>query len=160
MALKLKQEDMGKIKSLTDEYASTDMTQDTLKQRLHDLLLPYLPDFKAAVGETRTIEDLIGALIDFFPKKPPYRVAVRDGSGAKELGKGTYVGEVAVYFIVGPHGITSGKNAEEPPPPETVPAGSKVVYREGNPKIVLDNGEVVYGCQVWWEPIDEEVVSV
>jgi hypothetical protein len=129
-----------------------------LKHRLHDLLLPYLPEFQKQMEDTTvTIDVLVTAVIRLFPRKPPYRVAVRDGSGSKEMGKGTYVGEVAVYFIVGPDGISSGTNAEEPPSPESIPSGAEVIRREGNPKIVLDSGKVVYGCQVWWEPIDEEV---
>ena len=27
------------------------------------------------------------------------------------------------------------------------------------PKIILDNGEIVYGCQIWWEEIKESEVK-
>lgn len=88
-------------------------------------------------------------------RKPPYRVRVHDGSGEKLLGEGTYVGDVAVYFIHMPDGsLRSLSNAEEEPPPEMVPEGAEVISSTDNPKIVLDNGRTVYGCQVWWEPID------
>lgn len=28
--------------------------------------------------------------------------------------------------------------------------------KQTTPKIILDSGEVVYGCQVWWKAIEEE----
>jgi hypothetical protein len=87
-------------------------------------------------------------------RKPPYRVRVHDGSGEKLLGEGTYVGDVKVYFMAMPDGsLQSLSNAEEEPTPELIPPGAEVICSEDNPKIVLDSGRTVYGCQVWWEPI-------
>lgn len=82
------------------------------------------------------------------------RVRVFDGSGQKPIGEGTYVGDVKVYFIVMPDGsLRSLPNAEEPPPLEMVPDMAEVICKDNNPKIILDDGRTVYGCQVWWEPI-------
>jgi hypothetical protein len=86
--------------------------------------------------------------------KPGMRVRVYDDSGENYLGEGVYTGNVAVYFIVMPDGsLRSCSNAEEEPTPDMIPPGAEVHKSDDNPKIVLDNGRVVYGCQVWWEPI-------
>jgi len=33
-------------------------------------------------------------------------------------------------------------------------AGAVVKKSPANPKIVLDSGQVVYGCQVWWSQLE------
>ena len=82
------------------------------------------------------------------------RVRVFDGAGENLIGEGTYEGEVTVYYIQHAAGhLTSMRNAEEEPPDDMVPPGARVVSSLNNPKIRLDSGDVVYGCQVWWEPI-------
>ena len=79
------------------------------------------------------------------------RVRVRAGDGETPLGEGTYVGEATVYVIVNEDGsLRSNENAE------TMPAGipeERIRRVPNNPKIVLDSGKTVYGCQVWWEPV-------
>jgi len=79
------------------------------------------------------------------------RVQVHSGDGKTLLGNGTYVGEVAVYVVRGEGFIRSAPNAEE------IPMGMEHLAEmiPSNPKIILDSGEVVYGCQVWWAPIPE-----
>ncbi len=79
------------------------------------------------------------------------RVQVHSGDGKTLLGNGTYVGNVPVYVIRTEWGLQSATLAEEPP------EGMEDVaeYLPSNPKIVLDSGKVVYGCQVWWAPIPE-----
>lgn len=85
---------------------------------------------------------------------PGDRVRVFGGDGETPLGEGVYEGEVPVYFVEHAAGhITSLENAEEEPPADMVPPGSHVVKLPSNPKIRLDSGRVVYGCQVWWEPV-------
>lgn len=78
------------------------------------------------------------------------RVIVRDGQNEGEPRKGTYVGEVTVYAILDEEtgNLLSMKDAETRPE-----AADEQIVRElgDNPKIVLDDGETVYGCQVWWE---------
>jgi hypothetical protein len=85
------------------------------------------------------------------------RVRVWNGDQSEYLGEGNYLGEVTVYYIVMPDGsLRSCSNAEEQPPQEMIPPGATVQAAPGNPKIVLDSGEVVYGCQVWWEPAEKK----
>lgn len=90
-------------------------------------------------------------------KAKKIRVAVTDGDGKTPLGLGWYVGDVTVYFVVDPKGnLLSQQEAEEPPSPEFMkkfPEGTVCDRMDDNPKIVLDTGKVVYGCQVWWEQI-------
>ena len=82
--------------------------------------------------------------------KAGQRVQVHSGDGKTFIGNGTYVGEVTVYIIRGNDSIFSAKNAEE------IPEGTDVAEMlPSNPKIELDSGEIVYGCQVWWAPIPE-----
>jgi len=100
---------------------------------------------------------------DFNPlpgDKIPERVRVWNGDQTQYLGEGKYVGEADVYFIRRPDGsILSNHNAEIEPDPSEVPDDCVVVSSTGNPKIVLDNGDTVYGCQVWWEPVEDAPVS-
>lgn len=87
------------------------------------------------------------------------RVAVWSGIGAP-LGKGYIVGYVTVYYFVMPDGsLRSLSNCERCPPRSAIEAmmklGGILVESRDNPKIVLDDGTVKYGCQVWWQPIQE-----
>lgn len=89
------------------------------------------------------------------------RVKVWNGDHTEYLGEGEYVGDVTVYIIQMPDGnIQSVKNAEEKPPPEMIPPGAFLRESPDNPKIVLDSGDVVYGCQVWWEPADQAGLDI
>jgi len=82
----------------------------------------------------------------------PKRVRVWNGDQSESLGEGNYVGNVAIYAIEMPDGsLRSNTNAEIEP--EDVPEGGIVRKMGNNPKIVLDNGQTVYGCQGWWEPV-------
>lgn len=81
------------------------------------------------------------------------KVEVWNGDQSEYLGRGEYVGDVMVYFSLMPDGsIASTSDAETKP--ENIPEGARLV-RKMNPKIVLDNGQVVYGCQVWWNVADD-----
>ena len=85
------------------------------------------------------------------------RVRVWNGDQSEYLGEGTLVGNVKVYFIRMEDGsIKSSHNAEEEPDPNTIPEGATVASMDDNPKIILDNGNVIYGCQCWWDVINEE----
>lgn len=46
---------------------------------------------------------------------------------------------------------------DEVPSEEAAGPMAKAMHEVGipNPKIVLDNGEVVWGCECWWGPEDE-----
>lgn len=88
-------------------------------------------------------------------QKLPVRVRVKSGDGQREIGEGSYVGNVKVYFIEMPDGsLRSAPDAEQKP--DIIPHGGILHETDGNPKIILDNGTVVYGCQVWWEEIPPE----
>lgn len=80
------------------------------------------------------------------------RVLVRSGDGLTYLGLGTYEGEVPVYVWWDGEALRSQKIAEVPPDP--APDDTKVRRIDKNPKIRLDSGEIVYGCQVWWGPVE------
>lgn len=81
------------------------------------------------------------------------RVKVMSGDGKVDYGLGTLVDFVTVYIgrREGTDGIVSRRMAEE--------KFEGAIEAGGNPKIQLDNGQVVYGCQVWWEPAEEQEVS-
>jgi hypothetical protein len=89
---------------------------------------------------------------------PGMRVQVWDGDQTTYLGEGTYEGETTVYVMYDPRvsadnlQMGSMPNAEERPPEEAIPEGWTVYAIENNPKIKLDDGQMVYGCQVWWQP--------
>ncbi|MBI2624971.1 MAG: hypothetical protein HYW70_01375 [Candidatus Nealsonbacteria bacterium] len=88
--------------------------------------------------------------------KPGTRVAVfADETFKKVIGYGTYLkeerGDIAFEATHGPiprEGLKS-------------PNSGKVYHREDyekvtNPKIRLDNGEIVYGYGAWWVPLKEK----
>ena len=89
------------------------------------------------------------------------RVRVISGNGKEDLGLGYMVGWVNVYFWRSPGGslLSSSENAEGKPSDELV----KEMYDAGadlqemhNPKIVLDNGKIIYGCQCYWRKVEEK----
>lgn len=86
------------------------------------------------------------------------RVKVWDGSQKNYLGLGDYTSDVPVYVYMDKNGaIRSCPDAEQQP--ETIPEGCELRVIQDNPRIVLDSGRVVYGCQVWWKPV-QEIVEV
>lgn len=85
------------------------------------------------------------------------RVKVMSGDGTKLVGYGNYSEDVTTYVAVMPDGsLRSNSNAEVPLDVSQVP-GAVLRKIDHNPKIVLDDGRVVYGCQVWWEEVTETV---
>lgn len=78
------------------------------------------------------------------------RVKVSDGSAKDSLGLGTVIDLVTVYIGGDPRSgcITSAQDAERPR------EGARAI--PNNPKILLDSGKVVYGCQVWFQLLDAE----
>ena len=81
------------------------------------------------------------------------RVRVWNADRSQYLGEGVFVGFVQVYIFRNEDGsISSCENAEDIP--MHVP-GHSIERIESNPKIQLDSGKVVYGCQVWWSKIEE-----
>lgn len=84
------------------------------------------------------------------------RVQVWSGDQSEFLGHGEVVGLVTVYFIAGGDGaIYSSENPEERPTEDVLrELEGEVIESPENPKIRLDDGSHVYGCQVWWSPVD------
>jgi hypothetical protein len=87
------------------------------------------------------------------------RVRVVSGDMNKPLGLGNLVGYPPVFLFRGPRGnLLSNKACEEKPSSELIQemeeAGAEFVRLPANPKIELDNGDVVYGCQVYWSRVE------
>lgn len=130
----------------------------------HKVLVDALAEYKDSLIEKGVDYEYLAYAIEAQMMKrlhrPEYKVGMRvrvhDGNGEKLLGEGTYEGNVKVYIMVMPDGsLQSLQNAELEPPTDEVPEGAEVVCTDDNPKIRLDSGQVVYGCQVWWEAIEE-----
>jgi len=88
-------------------------------------------------------------------KKKNIRVHVFSGDGETDLGLGTYEGTVEVFVFEMPDGsLKSMHDAASPPPPELCQQleseGAVLRSITANPKIRLDTGDIVYGCQTWW----------
>jgi hypothetical protein len=103
------------------------------------------------------VEEAESLFNETFPE--PIRVKVWDGSGKVDLGQGNYVGNVTVYFFRERDGaLKSEALAENKPGVDQVAAalqrGAIPWQSFGNPKIILDSGQIVYGCQVWWQVVD------
>lgn len=89
--------------------------------------------------------------------EPGQRVRVMDGAQENELGFGTIVGRVTVWFAEVPgRGIVSRRDAEVELTPADVPEGAVIRKMDDNVKIQMDDGSVRYGCQVWWAPVDPD----
>ena len=80
------------------------------------------------------------------------RVEVWNGNSSKYLGEGTLVGFVSVFYIMNTDGSISSLPGAELKP-EGIP-DNLIDETTDNPKIVLDSGKVVYGCQVWWHAVE------
>ena len=88
------------------------------------------------------------------------RVIVYDGTQRNLLGYGWHVDNVTVYaFDMGEY-LLSLEDCEENPSEDLIQKaeaqGGKLIQIENNPKIILDSGPTVYGCQVWFGPVDSD----
>lgn len=83
------------------------------------------------------------------------RVKVWSGDGKTYLGEGKLVDRETVYFWEDGDGILSIDPPTEPPPEDVIEQmeqkGYTLIEWPSNPKIILDDGTIVYGCQVWWK---------
>lgn len=82
-------------------------------------------------------------------------VDVWAGDDGAYLGRGKITGFVQTWHVKLPNGnITSTSNPELPPTvediDEIIKAEGTIVLSDDMPKILLDSGKVVYGCQVFW----------
>jgi hypothetical protein len=119
-------------------------------------LMPRIPSLKDL--ENYLPKDLRQDLRDLqkdLRQQEGKRVEVWNGDRSQYLGKGRYVGDVTTYAILDADGaLRSMKNAEKKP--TKVPEGCEISELPNNPKIILDDGTVVYGCQVWWNYVAEQ----
>ncbi len=87
------------------------------------------------------------------------KVKVLNGDGSAELGVGEYTRNVGVFVFVFPEGLRTVGDATVIPTLEVIEyhlkAGADLTYILDNPEIVMEDGSVVYGCQVWWEPLEQ-----
>ena len=90
------------------------------------------------------------------------RALVTSGDGTTDLGLGWLVGRVPVYFFAVQDNlghIQSFQYAEDKPGLWARLVmwlqGKHFVSWPDSPKIVLDTGGVVYGCQVWWTCVED-----
>ncbi len=150
------------VPDLCDVYQKHSSNRLYMVEEMAKLVSPCKEELEAA-GFTveNTIEQLIEGIEQSLKKiksdkeKTPKRVDVHSGDGSVHLGEGTYVGDVSVYVIQMPDGnLQSLSNAEQEPDPSDIPPGGYVRVSHNNPKIVLDSGQIVYGCQVWWEEVN------
>ena len=92
----------------------------------------------------------------------PMRVKVKSGDGQTDLGLGYMVGGVELYFFRLPNGnLMSDKYAEEKPSANLIRAmendfGATLVEKQSNPKIELDSGRIIYGCQCYWSRVEDD----
>ncbi len=90
------------------------------------------------------------------------RVKVTSGDGQTQMGEGTYMGDVEVnVFWSEAEGVMKSLSDAQSKPTDEIVAEMKSQGYEyelfgESPKIILDSGETVYGCQVWWTPIKDE----
>lgn len=96
------------------------------------------------------------------------RVNVFDGDGKTPLGEGTYQGDFEAWALLaftetGEVTLLSTPTAEKPSDEfmldHGLVDGQNVWIKKlpHNPKILMDDGTIKWGCQVWWEPIKEQV---
>ena len=89
------------------------------------------------------------------------RVRVWSGDNKDYLGLGEVVRGVTVYFWrADENRIVSLPDAEKRPSDEEIAtmrsAGMELMRYPNNPKIVMDDGHIWYGCQVWWRPMEDD----
>lgn len=79
------------------------------------------------------------------------RVMVMDASMTKALGEGKLVGMVSLWgWLEKKDGEAWMEYSEEKP------EGKGAFRIPSNPKIELDSGKIVYGCQCWWSFWEDE----
>ncbi len=92
------------------------------------------------------------------------RVKVWDGFGREYIGEGELIGRVNTYtFAMTDHGLFTWKDPEVLPPIEVInemlEQGASLRKLKDNPKILMDDGKILYGSQCWWrkdEPTEQK----
>lgn len=137
----------------------------TKLRRIQDLLTGEGPVFFSARSGQNVVDVDLKSIMqmghdEWMEEQVGKKVSVKSGDGKKDLGQGTLIGLVDVWFVEVPGSLRSAANAEKKPSwwlrRKVAGAGGTVRMEEGNPKIRLDSGEIVYGCQVWWSVIEDD----
>ena len=90
------------------------------------------------------------------------RVHVTTANGSKELGYGTYMGEVPMKDVPDEPEVCVAVEEESVQLTEEQKAEVDAMVDQlseddaTTPKIVLDSGETVYGFQCWWTEADDD----
>ena len=74
-----------------------------------------------------------------------------------ELGFGNLVGRVTIYALDVPdEGLIFFDDPEiRPADTEARDMRAEIIQIDDQPKIEMNDGQVFYGCQVWWFPLPE-----
>jgi hypothetical protein len=148
--LTMTRESMEAFRAAIKQYTRSDQTKDDLREALRPILGAYAADIEKN-GDS--LDDVLDIVIKQAPRKPPYRVHVQNGDQSVDLGEGTYTHNATVYVYRTPTGeLRSNHDATQLPPGIPLDDVDKI---PDNPVIQLDSGDVVYGCQVWWGPVED-----
>jgi hypothetical protein len=87
---------------------------------------------------------------------PPVRIRVL-GVDKSELGLGYWTENVTTHAVWDPKArvLMSRLDPTIPMADDEVPEGAERITVPDDPKLVMDSGEVFYGCQVWWEVVKD-----
>jgi hypothetical protein len=78
-----------------------------------------------------------------------FQIKVGDRVGAYKC-----FGEDETFYLFG-YGVYEGMHVPHRSYDCTEPDQNEDVPREPNPRIRLDSGQIVYGCECWWGPEDK-----
>ena len=117
-------------------------------EKFREVLLPLreriekFVDFDSFLGLFENVEDEEEEEFEL-----PLRVKVWNGDRSSFLGEGEYRDNVDVYYWRTREGVASCED------PTQKPEGVSEDYlmTSETPRIFMDDGSVVYGCQTWWE---------
>lgn len=89
------------------------------------------------------------------------RVIVFSGDGKSVIGIGTMVGYEKLVYVFAENDGMSLVNASLEKPSDVIveemeKRGYTLVELKDNPRIVMDSGSTLFGCQCWWYKITPE----
>jgi hypothetical protein len=93
-------------------------------------------------------------------RQPPFKVNVtfKDDEGTTFIRSGMYIEDVEIFFAIMPNGDIETLRKPEIPLLTDVQkrAGARIETAGLQPKLVMENAEVFYGCQVKWEEAKDD----
>lgn len=94
--------------------------------------------------------------------EPGTRVAVLDASGKKFVGYGIYEGDFHCQQLAELY-ASCATTLPDTTEPERERLAAHILSGGGsisrNPRIRLDSGDILWGCECWWGPADEFVAN-